>query len=440
MDIVVIGSGYVGITIACLADFGHKVTVLGKQKEKAERINRGIPPIFEQGLEEVLHRNIRAGRLSATTDYSAVKDADVVFICVGTPSKEDGSIDLSQVEECSKSIAEQLKTSDKYKVIVVKSTVLPNTTKNFVVPLLEKFSGKKAGKDFGICMNPEFLREGCGVYDFLNPDKILIGGIDSKSQKVLAEVYSGFDSKIPRIFTDTNTAEMVKYANNSMLATRISFMNELANISEHYGVDIFEVARAIGIDSRIGPKFLNAGAGFGGSCFPKDVNAIISASKAVGIEPVLLNSVMEVNSRQPHRMIDLAEKTVGDLTDKKISVLGLAFKPDTDDIRDSRSIPVIQSLLRKHAKVKAYDPQAMENTKKIFGDMVEFCESRESCIADSDLIMIMTEWDEFRKMELSGVKAPIIDGRRALDPEKVLQQGIVYRGIGWKDNFRGLVQ
>ncbi len=435
MEVVVIGTGYVGLAIACLADFGHKVTMLGKQKEKAETINRGISPIYEPGLEEILQRNIKAGRLNATTDYSVVKDADVVFICVGTPSKEDGSIDLSQVESCATSVAEQLKISDIYKVIVVKSTVLPKTTKDFVIPILEENSGKKAGKDFGVCMNPEFLREGCGVYDFLNPDKIVIGGIDSKSQKTLAELYSKFDEKIPRIFTDINTAEMIKYANNAMLATRISFINEFANICEQYGSDVYEVARAIGIDTRIGPKFLNAGAGFGGSCFPKDVKAIIHAAKSAGIKPVLLESVIEVNEKQPYRMVDLAEKTIGDLADKTISILGLAFKPDTDDMREARVIPVIQTLLRKHAKIKAYDPKAMENAKQIFGEMISFCDSKESCISDADLVMIMTEWDEFKNMNLENIKVPIIDGRRALNPEKTIQQGIAYRGIGWKNNF-----
>jgi len=437
MDIVVIGTGYVGITAVCLADYGHKVTMLGRKKEKAEMINRGESPIYEPGLDEVLQRNIRAGRLSATTDYSVVKDADVVFICVGTPSNDDGSIDLSSVKECTTSIAEQLKESAKYKVIVVKSTVLPKTTKDFVVPLLEKHSGKKAGKDFGVCMNPEFLREGCGVYDFVNPDKIVIGGIDEKSQKTLTELYSGLDQKIPRIYTDVSTAEMIKYANNAALATRISFVNEMANICEQYGTDIYEIARAIGIDSRIGPKFLNAGAGFGGSCFPKDVKAIISGAKSVGIKPVLLESVMEVNDNQPHRMVDLAEKTIGDLTDKKISILGLAFKPDTDDMRYARVVPVIQSLLQKHAKIKAYDPKAMETAREIFDNMITFCDSIDSCVIDSDLVMIMTEWNEFKKMDLTKIKVPIVDGRRALDPEKVQQHGIVYRGIGWKNNFGG---
>lgn len=438
MEVVVIGSGYVGITVACLADFGHNVTILGKQKDKADLINRGVSPIYEPGMEEVLQRNIREDRLKATIEYSVVKNADVVFICVGTPSKEDGSIDLSQIEACTKSIAEQLKDSDKYKVIVVKSTVLPKTTESFVIPLLEKYSGKKAGKDFGVCMSPEFLREGRGVYDFLNPEKIVIGGIDAKSQEMTASLFSKFDEKIPRIFTDLNTAEMIKYANNAMLATRISFINEFANICEKYNADVYEVARAIGIDSRIGPKFLDAGAGFGGSCFPKDVKAIVSASKSAGITPHLMLSVLEINDTQPYRMVDLAEKTIGDLTDKKISVLGLAFKPDTDDMRDSRSVPVIQALLRKNAKVKVYDPKAVENAKTIFGNLVTFSDSLESCIEESNLILIMTEWNEFKNMDLSKIKVPIIDGRRTLDPYKAKEAGLVYRGIGWKENFGGV--
>ena len=437
MKVVVIGAGYVGITLSCLTEFGHEVTMLGREKEKAERIARGISPIYEPGLEEVLRSGIKKGLLKSTVDYSVVKAADVIFICVGTPSRDDGSIDLSQVETCSRQIGEQMRDSDGYKVVVVKSTCLPGTTTDVVIPIVEEASGKKAGEDFGACMNPEFLREGSGVYDFMNPDKIVIGGIDSASQKVLSDLYSGFDPKFPRIFTDTNTAEMIKYGNNAMLATRISFMNELANICEHYNADVKEVARAMGIDSRIGPKFLNAGAGFGGSCFPKDVKALISAAKKVGVKPTLLEEVMKINDVQPQRMIDLAEKTIGDLTDKKISILGLAFKSDTDDMRDSRATVVIQSLLRKHAKVRAYDPKAMENAKSIFNNLITFCDSKEECIKDADLIMVMTEWDEFRDMEMSNVNAPIVDGRRIIDPAKVAQKGLVYRGIGWKDNFRG---
>jgi UDPglucose 6-dehydrogenase len=438
MKVVVIGAGYVGITLAGLTEFGHDITILGRDREKADRISRGVPPIYEPGLEEILVSGIKKGLFRATTDYSVVKDADVIFICVGTPSKEDGSIDLSQVEACSRSIGAQLRQAEGYKVVVVKSTCLPGTTTDFVIPIIEEESGKKAGRDFGVCMNPEFLREGNGVYDFMNPDKIVIGGIDAKSQKVLDDLYSGFDPKIPRIFTDTNTAEMIKYGNNAMLATRISFMNELAKICEHYKVDVKEVAHAIGIDTRIGPKFLNAGAGFGGSCFPKDVKALISAAKKVGIKPVLMESVMKVNDEQPLHIVDMAEKTIGDLTDKNISVLGLAFKSNTDDMRDSRSTVVIQALLRKHAKVSAYDPKAIENAKRIFGNMVKFCNSKEDCVKDADMVIVMTEWDEFKNMDLGNINAPIIDGRRIIDPELAAKKGLVYRGIGWKDNFGGV--
>ena len=438
MKVVVIGSGYVGITVACLVDFGHDVTVLGRDQAKADRINRGVPPIYEEGLEELLKRGIKEGKLRATVDYSVVKDADIIFNCVGTPSAEDGSIDLAQIKESSKQLALQMKDSDGYKVVVVKSTVVPGTTSDVVIPILEEFSGKKAGKDFGVCMNPEFLREGTAVDDFMNPDKVVIGGIDEKSQKVLADLYSKYDSNVPIIFTDNNTAEMIKYANNSMLATRISFMNELANICEHYGSDVKEVARSIGIDTRIGSKFLNAGIGFGGACFPKDVKALISTAKNAGIEPHLLNTVIKVNETQPLRVVDLAEKTIGDLTDKKIGVLGLAFKGETDDMRESRTVPIIQTLLRKHAKVKAYDPQATENAKKIFGDMIKYSDSVEDCVNNVDILLVLTEWKEFKNLDLTNVNSPIIDGRRIIDPEKVQQRGLLYRGIGWKNNFGGV--
>ncbi len=435
MKVSVIGTGYVGLTAACLADFGHNVVLIGRSKDKIDVINQGASPIYEPGLDEVLKRNISAGRLHATTDYKEIDDSDVVFICVGTPSNDDGSIDLSQVEECSIQIAERLKNSSKYKIIVVKSTVVPKTTKNFVIPVLEKHSGKKAGKDFGVGMNPEFLREGTGVYDFVNPDKIVIGGLDEKSTATLSTLYENFDKKFHRVTTDLTTAEMIKYAQNSALAARISFINEIANICEKYSVDVKEVAHAIGLDTRIGQRFLSAGIGFGGSCFPKDVNALISAAKAVGINPVFLQTIMEINERQPHRLVELAKEAAGDLHGKTIAVLGLAFKNDTDDMRESRATPIINSLLHAGANVRAHDPRAMENAKEIFGDKIEYCNSKEECVRGADLCMIVTEWDEFRNLDLNSVKCPVIDGRRVLDPEKAKSHGLIYKGIGYKGNF-----
>ncbi len=435
MKVSIIGTGYVGITVACLADFGHNVVLIDNIKEKVDSVNKGISPIYEPGLDDVLKRNLSAGRLHATTDYSEVADSDVVFICVGTPSNKDGSINLSQVEECSRQIAEQIKISEKYKVIVVKSTVVPGTTKKIVLPVLEKFSDKKAGNDFGLGMNPEFLREGSGVYDFLNPDKIVIGGIDEKSISVLSDLYGDFEKNIVRFTTDVTTAEMIKYAQNSALASRISFINEMANICEKFSVDIHDVSNAIGLDARIGPKFLNAGIGFGGSCFPKDVSALISAAESAGLNPIILKSIMEINEQQPLRMIELAKDTLGDLQNKTIAVLGLAFKSDTDDMRESRAIPVIDNLLKHGASVKAYDPQAIVNARKIFGDKIEYSNSAKDCLQNADLCMVVTEWDEFKNLDLSLLKCPVIDGRRVLDNIKVKERGIIYKGIGHKENF-----
>ena len=435
MKVSVIGTGYVGLTVACLADFGHNVVLIGRTQDKIDLINQGVCPIYEPGLDEILKRSIGKQNLKATNDYNEILDSDVVFICVGTPSKEDGSIDLSQIEDASRGVGEKLGKTSKYIVVAVKSTVSPGTTKNVVISILEKYSGKKSGFDFGVCMNPEFLREGAGVQDFLYPDKIVIGGIDDRSKKVLFDLYMSLDQKYPRVLTDVTTAEMIKYAQNSALALRISFINEIANVCEKFGVDVYDIARAIGLDSRIGPKFLNAGIGFGGSCFPKDVKGLIAVSESVSVEPKILKATIEVNEKQPYRAVELAKEVVGNLNGKRIAVLGLAFKPDTDDMREARTIPVIQSLLSHGAKIKAYDPQAISNAKEIFQDSIEYCSTKEECLNGADLCMVLTEWDEFRNMDLSLVKCPIIDGRRAINPVKAKEFGIVYKGIGWGGNY-----
>jgi UDPglucose 6-dehydrogenase len=434
MKVGIIGTGYVGITLTCLADFGHDILLIDKLKQKIDTINNGKSTIFEPGLDEILKRNVEGKKIIASSDYNSLKDCDVIFLCVGTPSLDDGSIDLSQVKKASEELATTLRNIDKYITIVVKSTVVPSTTKNIVIPILEKYSGKKAGKDFGVCMCPEFLKEGTAVYDFLNPDKIVIGGIDEKSRYILEKLFDFYDKEIPRILTDPTTAEMIKYAQNAMLASRVSFINEMANICEKFNVDVNDIAYAIGLDSRIGPKFLRAGIGFGGSCFPKDVKALIAASRSVGTEPILLKSIIEVNEKQPYRLVELARETIGDLKNKKISILGLAFKSNTDDIRESRSIPIIHQLIEEGSNVKLYDPHAMENAKTTFGNSVEYCLSKEECVANADLCMIATEWDEFKKLDLSMIKCPIIDGRRILEPSVVSQNRLTYKGIGWRGN------
>lgn len=427
MKISVIGTGYVGtVSAACFAELGHEVICVDVEQSKINRINAGIPPIYEEGLSELLKKH--AGkRLCATSDYDfAVMNSGVSFICVGTPSDSEGSIDLSIVKAASASLGKSLRKKKDYHVIVVKSTVVPETTEKVVLPIIEKHSGKHLG-EFGIAMNPEFLREGKAVYDFMHPDKIVVGSMDKKSGGIVASLYNGINCEITR--TNPRTAEMIKYTNNAFLATRISFANEIGNICKQLGIDTYEVMKAVGKDFRIGPHFLNSGAGFGGSCFPKDVKALIGKAKEIGYEPVLLKSVIEINEKQPARMVKLLKNKLVSLKGKKVAVLGLAFKNDTDDIRESRSIPVIKELLYNGAKVSAYDPMANENMKKLFSN-VEYFTSAEGALRGADACLIMTEWDEFRsldeKFDVMDNKL-IIDGRHMLAPRK----GIEYAGLCW---------
>jgi UDPglucose 6-dehydrogenase len=427
MKISVIGSGYVGsVTAACFANIGHEIICVDIDEKKVEQINRGIPPIYEEGLKELLLK-YAGKKLIATNDYEfAVNETDVSFICVGTPSGEDGNIDLSIVRSAAASIGEALSKKKGYHVVVVKSTVVPETTEKIVLPILEEKSGKKSGKDFGVAMNPEFLREGKAVYDFMHPDKIVIGSIDQKSGDLVSELYRAFECEITR--TNPAAAEMIKYANNSLLATKISFANEIGNICKKLGIDTYEVMEAVGKDYRISPRFLNSGAGFGGSCFPKDVKALIGKAKEIGYSPALLESVIAVNEKQPLLMTEILQKKIGNVENKKIAVLGLAFKNDTDDIRESRAIPVIAELLRLGAKVSAYDPMATENMKKVFPAISYFEEAGEA-LKGADACLIMTEWDEFKQLdsEFNNMKEKIvIDGRRIIKAKN-----IIYEGLCW---------
>jgi UDPglucose 6-dehydrogenase len=427
MKVSIIGTGYVGsVTAACFAEIGHEVVCVDIDKRKTNQINAGIPPIYEEGLAELLQK-YAGKRLIATNDYEfAISETDVSFICVGTPSAEDGEIDLSIVREAAASIGAALAKREGYHVVVVKSTVVPETTEKFVLPMLEKTSGKKAGKNFGVAMNPEFLREGKGVQDFMNPDKIVVGAIDKRSGELVSELYRDFECEVT--LTNPSTAEMIKYANNSLLATKISFANEIGNICKKLGIDTYEVMKAVGKDFRISPMFLNSGAGFGGSCFPKDVKALIRKAKSIGYPPVLLESVIAVNEKQPLLMTEILRKKIGDLTGKKIAVLGLAFKNDTDDVRESRAIPVIAELLRLGAKVSAYDPMAAENMKSIF-PTIEYSDKAEDALKDADACLVMTEWDEFRQLEseFNNMKGKVvIDGRRVIKAKN-----IDYEGLCW---------
>ncbi|MCZ7401463.1 MAG: UDP-glucose/GDP-mannose dehydrogenase family protein [Candidatus Methanoperedens sp.] len=427
MKISVIGTGYVGtVSAACFAELGHEVICVDIEPLKIDMLNRGVPPIYEDGLSELLEKHV-GKNLSATSDYDfAINNSEVSFICVGTPSNQDGKIDLAIVKAASASIGKSLRKKKGYHVIVVKSTVVPETTEKGVLPIIENQSGKKLG-EFGIAMNPEFLREGKAVHDFMHPDKIVVGSLDKRSGDIVASLYSGINCEVTR--TNPRTAEMIKYVNNAFLATKISFSNEVGNICKELGIDTYEVMKAVGKDFRIGPHFLNSGAGFGGSCFPKDVKALIGKAHDVGYEPTLLRSVMAVNEIQPLRMITLLKNKLPDLKGKKIAVLGLAFKNDTDDIRESRSIPVIKELIEEGAQVCAYDKMAIESMKRIFPD-IEYCNSAIDVLRGSDACLIMTEWGEFKSLdkEFNVMKNRlVIDGRHMQSPRK----DVDYVGLCW---------
>lgn len=420
MKISVIGTGYVGLVSGvCFAKQGHNVICVDVDKDKIEKINNGISPIYEKGLEELL--NEFKDNISATNSYGyAIKNSDVTFICVGTPSTVDG-IDLTHVEQATIEIGRTLKNKDSWHLVVVKSTVLPKTSEDFVLPLLEKYSGKKAGDGFGLCMNPEFLREGVAVNDFLMPDRIIIGSFDSKSRELLYTLYDSFSS--PIVHTSLTAAEMIKYASNCFLATKISFINEIGNFCKNLGINSYEVADGIGLDSRIGRSFLDSGIGWGGSCFPKDLHALIAWADDNAQDSLILKNVVEVNDRQPLKLFDILKRNIALLDGKTIGVLGLSFKPKTDDIRNSRSIPIVEKLLDEGAIVKAYDPKGTDNFKKIFPNLI-YCDKAEQ-VLNSDAVLILTKWEEFIKLDFSG--KIVIDGRNLAEARNAK----IYEGVCW---------
>ena len=423
MNISIIGIGYVGlVTGVCFAELGNDVICVDVDEKKIEMINRGVSPIYEEGLEQLLVEN--KGRIEGTRDYEyAIRNTDVTFICVGTPSRDDGGIDLKFVKEAAEEIGKQLRSKDRWHLVVVKSTVLPGTTGGVVLPLLERHSGKKAGVDFGVAMNPEFLREGVAVRDFLEPDRIVIGYYDDKSREVLRRLYSGFSCSI--VETSLSAAEMIKYASNAFLATKISFINEIGNICKKLGIDTYEVADGMGMDKRIGRAFLDSGIGWGGSCFPKDTKALVRWSEEIKEELNIVRSAIVVNEKQPLKAVELLRKHLPSLKGKTIGVLGLAFKPNTDDVRDSRSIPIVEKLLEEGATVKVFDPKAMDNFKKVFPH-ITCCSSAVEVLEDCEAVLILTKWDEFRKLDYSG--KIVIDGRRVLEAKKTAR---IYEGVCW---------
>ena len=434
MYLSVIGSGYVGTTIAtCFADLGHEVINIDIDEDIVETINSGTPPIHEDGLPELVAEHVGqdgTGRLRATTEYDAILDTDATFLCLPTPQNDDGSIDLSIMEAGAVQLGKTLEATDDWHTVVVKSTVIPGTTEDVITPILEEESEKTAGEEFGVGMNPGFLREGTAVHDFLNPDKIVLG---ADNDRALADMHDIFEplvtkSNAPVVETDTRTAEMTKYANNSFLAAKISLINDIGNICKEYGIDAYEVADAIGLDDRISEQFLRSGVGWGGSCFGKDVAAISAAAHKREYDPAMLRAAVKVNDRQPDRLLSLMDDHV-DVSGERVAVLGLAFKPGTDDIRNSRAIPVIEGLQERNADIVAYDPVAAENMRERYPN-ISYASNPAAVLDGAAAALIVTDWEEITELdaEFDAMTTPVvIDGRRAIDR----RDGIVYEGLTW---------
>jgi len=422
MNIAIIGTGYVGLVSGvCFATQGHKITCVDIDTQKIQQINSGISPIYEKGLESLLkkHKN----QIHATTSYDeAIQQSDITFICVGTPSKKNGEIDLTYIDQATKEIARCIRDKKRWHAVIVKSTVVPGTTRDIILPLLEEETGCTAGKDFGVGMNPEFLKEGVAIQDFLNPDRIVNGYYDDRTQQLLKELYKGFTC--PLIETSVTTAEMIKYASNCYLATKISFMNEIGNFCKHLGIDAYDVAEGMGTDKRIGRAFLNSGIGWGGSCFPKDTQALRAWAHKENQSASIIDSTIHTNDTQPLKAITLLKKHFPTLNGKTIGILGLAFKPDTDDIRDSRSLVIIKELLKEKADIKTYDPKAMPHVKNIYPN-ITYCNTAEE-VLDSEAVIIATLWDEFNSLSYQG--KTVIDGRRI---QKAQQEATIYEGVCW---------
>jgi UDPglucose 6-dehydrogenase len=431
MHIAVIGTGYVGlVTGACFAEFGVDVTCVDVDTTKIEKLNNGIIPIYEPGLDQIVEKNVKAGRLHFTTDIgSAVAGAQVVFLAVGTPPKDDGSPDMSYYQQAAKDVAAAM---NGYKVLVTKSTVPIGTGK-----WLREFvkENLKAPTEFGVASNPEFLREGAAIDDFMRPDRVVIGSNEDEAIEVMKELYRPlYLIETPIVITSLEAAELIKYAANAFLATKITFINEVANLCDAIGCDVHDVARGMGMDNRIGRKFLHPGPGYGGSCFPKDTRALTTVADQFGVETRIVDAVIEANQRQRDAMIPKIENLVGDLKGKKIGVLGLSFKPETDDMRESPAIEIVHTLIERGATVRAFDPVAMEEAKH-FLNGIEYASDEYDAINGADALVIITEWNQFRALDMEKVKqllkAPkIADLRNIYEPSDMRELGFDYVGVG----------
>jgi UDPglucose 6-dehydrogenase len=433
LNIAVIGTGYVGlVTGSVFADLGNDVICVDKEPDKVEQLSAGKIPFYEPGLEEIVKRNLDDNRLFFTTDLGkAVRKSDVIFIAVGTPAKENGETDLSQVADAAEGIGHAI---DRYKIIVNKSTV-PVGTGNLVKNIIERV--KQNDVKFDVVSNPEFLREGSAIHDTLSPDRIVIGAPNRQVAVTLLELYASLGC--PMLITDVESAEIIKYASNAFLAMKISFANAIADICERTGADVFHVINGMGHDHRIGHHHLQPGLGYGGSCFPKDVDSLIQTAKMFDYDFKLLQAVAEINRERIQRFIDRIEKVMGTLENKTFALLGLAFKPDTDDMREAKSIEIVERLIQKKAKIRGYDPAAVENARKIFGKRIHYAKNAYDAARDADAIILLTEWREFKLLNMERIRdnmkhAVLFDDRNLYDPERVRKIGFKYYGVGRKLN------
>jgi len=429
MQLTIVGAGYVGlVTGACFADLGNNVICVDNDEKKISELKDGCIPIYEPGLEELVKRNHEEGRLTFTCDIeTAIKESSIIFICVGTPARKDGSADLASVENVSRIVAEHI---DSYKLVVEKSTV-PVETSEWIKKTINTF--KKNGSEFDVASNPEFLREGTAIEDFMNPDRIVIGVESKKAEEMLRELYAPIETKI--VTTDIKGAEIIKHASNSFLATKISFINAVSNLCDKTGADVNAVAEGIGLDKRINKHFLKSGIGFGGSCFPKDLKAFIHISEKLGYSFDLLKEVEKINEAQQERAVQKVADLLWNISDKVIAVWGLAFKPNTDDIRLAPSIAIIKRLIEEKAKIRVFDPKAMDKVRQELGDKVTYCDDVYDAAKGADCVILMTEWNEFKEVDWQRVKdvmkqSAVLDGRNIYDPEKLRDMGFKYMGMG----------
>lgn len=431
MHIAVIGTGYVGlVTGACFAEFGVEVTCVDVDEKKIEGLKNGVMPIYEPGLDTIVEKNYKAGRLHFTTDIkSAVEQALVVFLAVGTPPKEDGSPDMSYYQQAALDIAHSM---NGYKVLVTKSTVPVGTGK-----WLREFvtENQKVITNFGVASNPEFLREGAAIDDFMRPDRVVVGSNEPDAIAIMKDLYRPlYLIETPVVITSLEAAELIKYAANAFLATKITFINEIANLCDAIGCDVHDVARGMGMDNRIGRKFLHPGPGYGGSCFPKDTRAFTKVGDKYGVETSVVDAVIEANEYQRQAMLPKIEKLVGDLSGKKIGVLGLSFKPETDDMRESPATDIIKEMQKRGATIRAFDPVAMEEAKHVLPD-IEYAENEYDALKDADALIIVTEWNQFRALDMEKVKQllkspKIADLRNIYEPKDMRELGFEYVGVG----------